>query len=349
MDTYSLINSKAIQEHCRKIQHKFNTEELAVLIYRNKRMSIEEKIQAYQELIVDYPDMEVIERINCKHYDSVKDMIRGEIDRVKELIKILNRDEQDVVYSYNYWCDGGYNINEGKRNEYRDIYKTFKEVENLIHKEIKDDEEQEIISFVVTKRTFSRTDKFTIRAEYLLDENRKLKMVNIYDFEGEWLDISNICLNIPTPFKKGDLLVSTSKTPFGEGFVLNYDKFPFVLHWLCTWRENFQEILDRGSHDSSDMQGPGYLMSEYGEVYADNIFDYDSWEYFEGDLKGNNRILKAISSLMKDEIDIDLFINAYKYMYGNKVCSESLLSMYTDEGLSLVGLSDEEIKKIKGK
>lgn len=58
-----------------KIEHKFNTEELAVLIYRNKSMDIEEKIKAYQELISDYPDMEVIERINCKHYNSVKDMI----------------------------------------------------------------------------------------------------------------------------------------------------------------------------------------------------------------------------------------------------------------------------------
>lgn len=65
MDIYNLINSKAISEHCRKIQHQFNTEELAVLIYRNKRMSVDEKISAYQELISDYPDMEVIERINC--------------------------------------------------------------------------------------------------------------------------------------------------------------------------------------------------------------------------------------------------------------------------------------------
>ena len=89
MDIYNLINSKAIQEHCRKIGHKFNTEELTVLIYRNKKMSVEDKIKAYQELIEKYEDMEVIERINCKHYDSVKDMIRGEIKRIKEL-SIIN-------------------------------------------------------------------------------------------------------------------------------------------------------------------------------------------------------------------------------------------------------------------
>lgn len=201
MDVYNLINSKAIQKHCREIKHHFNTEELAVLIYRNKTMSIEAKISAYQELIEDYPDMEVIERINCKHYDSVKDMIKGEIERIKELVKILKAAEQDVVYSYNYWCNSYYRIIEGK-NEYRDIYKTFEEVQELINEEIKKDEEKEIISFCITKRTVSKQDKYTLRAEYMLDENRNLRMVNIYDFESDWLDISNICLNIPTPFKK---------------------------------------------------------------------------------------------------------------------------------------------------
>lgn len=202
MDIYNLINSKAINEHCRKINHKFNTEELAVLIYRNKSMSIDEKISAYKELINAYADMEVIERINCKHYDSVKDMIKGEIARLENLIRILEKDEQDVVYSYNYWCNNVYGrIIEGK-SEYIDIYKIFKEVQSLIAKEIKEDEDNEIISFSVTKRTISRENKYKIRAEYILDKYRNLKMVNIYDFESEWLDISNICLNIPTPFKK---------------------------------------------------------------------------------------------------------------------------------------------------
>lgn len=202
MNEYSLINSKAIQKHCREIKHKFNTEELAVLIYRNKTMSIEEKIGAYKELINDYPDMEVIERINCKHYNSVRDMIQGEIQRVETLIKILLKDEQDVLYSYNYCCEYSDRIIDGKHDEYMDIYKTFKEVENLIEQEILEDEKKEITSFAIRKRTFSKECEYDIRAEYILDENRKLKMVNIYDFKSEWIDISNICLNIPTPFKK---------------------------------------------------------------------------------------------------------------------------------------------------
>ena len=66
-DDYNLINSRAIADYCRSIKHKFNTEELAVLVYRNNRMSIIEKINKYNDLIKNYPDMEVIERINCEH------------------------------------------------------------------------------------------------------------------------------------------------------------------------------------------------------------------------------------------------------------------------------------------
>ena len=88
-------------------------------------------------------------------------------------------------------------------------------------------------------------------------------------------------------------------------------------------------------------------MSEDGEVYFDNVFDYDSWEYFEGELQGNSRILKAISSFMKDEISFNLFLDAYKYIFADNVCKVAFDYGYTDEGLRLVGLSDEDIKKIK--
>ena len=76
LDDYDLINSKAIRNYCRKIKYEFNTEELAVLVYRNKKMDIFEKISKYQDLIDNYPDMEVLERLNCEHYDSVKTMIK---------------------------------------------------------------------------------------------------------------------------------------------------------------------------------------------------------------------------------------------------------------------------------
>lgn len=347
MDIYKLINSKAIQEYCRKIKHQFNILELAVLIYRNKRMSIEEKISAYKELIADYSDMKMIKKYRPQNYDTVKAMIKGEIARIENLVNILKADEQDVIYTYNYYCQNIYDngIIEGKY-EYRDVYITLKEVKDLIKQDIKEDEEKEILSFAIRKRTISNAkNKYEIRAEYLLDENRNLKLVNIYDFESE-LDISMICLNIPTPFQKGDLLVATTDNPFFAGYILDNKRFPFVLDNLIIWRDNFQEALDRGSYDSSDMQGTAYLVSSEGKIYFDNVFNYDNWEYFEGELQGNERILKSISSLIKGQIGIDLFLQSYDYI---KSENRILIDAYTKEGLELAGLTEKDIKTLEFK
>ena len=348
MDIYNLINSKAIQEYCRKIKHQFNILELAVLIYRNKRISIKKKISTYKKLITDYPDMKMIKKYRPQNYDTAKEMIQGEIERIENLVNILRTDEQDVIYTYNYYCKNIYDngIIEGK-DEYRDVYKTLKEVQELIEQDIKEDEEKEILSFAIRKRTISSNKKkYEIRAEYILDENRNLKLVNIYDFESDYLDISMICLNIPTPFQRGDLLIATSDTPFSEGYVLDNKRFPFVLDNLITWRDNFQEALNRGCYDSSDMEGTGYAITDEGKLYLDNIFDYDSWEYFEGELEGSERILKAVSNLIKGEISIDLFLQSYEYI---KSENEISLNLYTTEGLELAGLTKRDIKTLEFK
>lgn len=120
-----------------------------------------------------------------------------------------------------------------------------------------------------------------------------------------------------------------------------------MLEQLVTWDKNFQELLNEGNHDSSDMQGLGYLVSENGRVYSDNVFDYDSWEYFEGKLEGYERILKTISSLMKNEIGIDLLLNAYEVIKSDY--NKESLHWYTDEELELVGFSKDDIENIKNR
>lgn len=93
------------------------------------------------------------------------------------------------------------------------------------------------------------------------------------------------------------------------------------------------------------MQGPGDYISEDGSICYDNIFDYDSWEYFDGELKGKDRILKAISSLKKGKIDINLFINAYEEIKKDNIITD--VDYFTDEGLEFAGFRDEDIKNIR--
>ena len=338
-DNYNLINSKAISNYCRKIKHKFNTEELAVLVYRNNRMSIEEKIEKYTELVNNYPDMEVIKRINCKHYDSVKTMIKNEIQRLQNLYKKLKEEDKDSICVWTEYNKSTlrYDHNSDTKNTFRTYKEAYKDIQEYI------EEYDDTISFDIKKKYFDK-EKRDIFATYIV-ENKKIKLTNLHECNDELIDIDQIFLNIPTPFKKGDILVSKNSSIFNCG---DYSEI-FVLDYLCTWNEDLEQKLIKGYWDSSDMIGYGYYL--YGEDSTDFVLDhkwsYDCFEYYDGEFTGKNRILKDISSFIKGKINLELFVHAYDY-YKNDF-NYNLSDFYTDEGLKLAGMSEEDIKKINYK
>lgn len=115
---------------------------------------------------------------------------------------------------------------------------------------------------------------------------------------------------------------------------------------MSTWEKNLDKLLAEGNHDSSDMIGYGYfLIEDSNKVFLDNKWNYDSFEYFKGKLDGKYRILKAISSLIKNKISIELFLDAYEEFKIDD--RKSMRIWYTEEGLKLAGFSDEDIKKLK--
>ena len=336
-DDYNLINSRAIADYCRSIKHKFNTEELAVLVYRNQNMSIEEKINKYNDLIKNYPDMEVIERINCEHYDSVKTMIKKEIQRLKILNKKIKQNDENCIYTWTEFNKSTqkYECSDDIEHACRTYKDVFKDIQDYIK------EYDDTISFRITKKYFDKR-KENIFADFIV-ENKKVKLVDIVESNKEFLDIDQIFLNIPTPFKKGDILISNSPIMRSYGD----DNDVFVLEYLCTWRKNLSMYLADGNYDSSDMIGYGYFFinDDTTEFVRDHKWNYDSFEYYDGDLTGRNRILKDISSFIKGKIELELFVHAYD-VYKNEFKSK-MPDFYTDEGLQLAGFSKEDILKYK--
>ena len=122
----------------------------------------------------------------------------------------------------------------------------------------------------------------------------------------------------------------------------------FVLDYMSTWDKDLDKLLANGNHDSSDMIGYGYfLIDDSSEVVFDHKWNYDSFEYFNGKLNGKYRILKAISSLTKNKISIELFFFFFEEFKIND--RKSMGIWYTEEGLKLAGFSDGDIKKLKQK
>lgn len=338
-DDYNLINSRAIADYCRSIKHKFNTEELAVLVYRNQNMSIAEKIDKYNDLIKNYPDMEVIERINCKHYNSVKTMIKKEIQRLKILIKKIKQDDENCFYT---WVE--YNKSTQRyeySNEIEHTCRTYKEVYKNVLEYIKDYDDT--IAFIIIKKYFDKR-KEQIIADYIVKDKNAI-LIDIFERCKSFFDIDQIFLKLPTPFKRGDILICNNPTMKSYG-----DKdCIFVLDYLCTWRKNLDYLLADGNYDSSDMIGYGYYLvnEDTTEFVRDHKFNYDSFEYYEGELTGRNRILKDISSFITEKIELELFVHAYD-VYKTEFKNE-MPNFYTDEGLRLAGMSEIDIQKANHK
>ena len=342
-DIYDLINSKAIGDYCREIEYKFNTEELAVLVYRNKKMDIFEKISKYQDLIDNYPDKEVVERFNCEHYDSVKTMIKNEINRITKLYQDFI-DEDDCIYGWSDWKKNGYSnyeIDNAKR--------TYKEIENEIKNLI--NEYNDIDYFSITKKYFDGPEVIFRDKEKKIVVNCKVinkipKIIEIMEIGEEMSDLEGIFVNIPVPFKKGDILISGNNTPYNN--LVNDEKdCIFVLDSLTIWNKRINDEDFIRNLDMTDMMGNGYYLVDGSENFVlDHILDYDSFEYFEGELQGTNRILKLISSFLKGKLNnLELFIKAYesfKSDYEGKMPDN-----FVDEDLKLAGFSDWEVSKIK--
>ena len=145
------------------------------------------------------------------------------------------------------------------------------------------------------------------------------KMNLYYGFGGMWFAF-------PTPFKKGDILK-------GRG----WHEEPFVLDSLDADGEYKERLLRKG--DSTDMIARGFFQdSENGKIYYECMHDYMSLEYYRGELMGIRRVLKALSNYLKDEIDIDLYSNAYRTIIEQEHTKALFPRRITDEGLVLAGL-----------
>ena len=304
MDVYSLINSKAIAEYCKKIKHEFNIEEIAILISRCKSLDIENKIKFYNEALELLKDMPMIKHIHCGPYDSVKEVIKKEIERIKKVKSKFITNEENYYYVFNpYYSSSG----KMERNYCENMRKTYNEMQDLIKQYLKDNEEyNKLAEFEVKKKLYK--EEYEITAKYYVKDNQAI-MTDIYDTDEEYPDISTIFLWLPLPFKKGDLLCSNTNHPFDHGYIPR-DENVFVLEWVITEEEKLKQGLSKGNCDESDMYGYGYYIYE-NNIEHDTVWQYDNWEYYRGKLSGTQRILNGVSNLLKGNICLDLFLRVY--------------------------------------
>lgn len=266
MDIYEFINSKDVREHCRKIGHEFNSIEAAFLIYQSQNHTIQQKHDAWGELIEAFPDMPIAERVNCPYYESLHNMLKQYMALEERLLERFFCEEANCVYTIDriyfigdYYETGrliNYSISDGIKVS-KELFPDRQCTGFWIAKEIIPNAREGYQMNLCTDEA-GRPMRLTDVRDVMTCEELEL----FYSLFGLWIDV-------PTPFKKGDIVFENREK-------LGFPSEPFVLTELCTDKETerekkiFERVKNQG--DSSDMIAYGYWFFLTKTSYIMSVF-----------------------------------------------------------------------------
>ncbi len=338
MDILRFINSRDVREHLKNIGYKFTPLEAAWLVWQCESITLKEKRAAWQEIIDTNPDCDVPERLNCRNWKSLHDLLHRYMDMENKYIEQFFADDSDAVYRYDEDfgdCPWKYDFSSSK------IYKSFRDAEKALNDEgyslifeAKDTEKMFSPSLRIMEEnekeyaTKGEKDDFIsvhFRKEYfdthkIIDieilANGEIKNIDVVREDNDedanllYYSFSGMYFRFPLPFKIGDIICH------------RFDNIGYSHHYWqekpCVYSGSHLDVVDEKRNyfyrDNTDMNLSMYYQTESGVLYGDNsvyrgtCLDY---EYYRGELDGKKRILKYLSRQLKGEFDIARFANAY--------------------------------------
>lgn len=286
LDIYSFMNSSAIAKHCRNINHRFSTLDMAYLIWASKKHSVAEKHTAWQALTNTQPDTEVAKRPWTPYIKSLHSFLIKFMELENKYINLFYQNEPNCVYSYSIW----YPADEDYSHDLC-IFPTFKICFKAIQAEItdylnfygSDSISAESLCILVKKQWInqscdtspkyltiyidSQAKPWGIYGEHEIISDTDQEILNA--FKGIWIEV-------PTPFKKGDILISQSKH--------NRDRNPFILEWIPNWivNEHSARTIEfmRTKGDHTDMCANIYSLDENGICRFTHGPNYLEMDYY---------------------------------------------------------------------
>ena len=259
MNIYHFIDSNAIREHCRKIGHIFTPVEQAYLVYGSQRHTQKEKHNALREIIDNTKDYKLPNRIkerNCIYEDfTFHEYLNALIEDDNTVYQKFLLKEENAVYMFFTQPECAENC-----HIFSEFDKCYEDALNMWR-------EGCIEKIHITKMYFGR------RGMIFSTFNDKQELLGIgynsldYDMEKEDMlaYFQSLWLNVPTPFKKGDVL-------YGP------DKRIFILDKLCTEETEKLESLSKYG-GLVEMDAGCYTPDRYGNLSYEYFFPYLDLDY----------------------------------------------------------------------
>ena len=167
MNVYRFINSKDIREHLESIKYPFGSLEAAWIIYQCRFASLEEKHAAWRELIQTMPDCAIEERPNTEAHDSLHRFLAAYMERETKLLHAFCENDGGVYRWTECQEDGGCFEHPG-------IYSDYAKCCDRISREIGDNEDGEIASYLVTK-TYPDAEEPCMQSEFSAEGGAPLR------------------------------------------------------------------------------------------------------------------------------------------------------------------------------
>ena len=295
MDIYSYINSRDVAEYCRTTSKVWTQFEMAVIIARSKR-SITEKHAAWRELMRNYSDMPTPENMHYRSYDSLHKKLAEVIDYEERLVELFKTTKDGAVYTHQVWLNKDHSYSKS-------VFPNFEEAvagarENWHRGE----------GHSIKKMFFGNEGTIESYIDYdgniydlYMDDNSKKLFFQIEPDDSFDRFVDDFFIDIPVPFKLGDILVYRDRRYKNESiFVL---KSPGSDEPTIAERYNSED-----SGDVRELLGWGYFLRDNGMLYGGHIPLRDHLEYYRGKLEGNQRLLHYVNLYLTndDKRKIDL-------------------------------------------
>jgi hypothetical protein len=325
------VNSKDIRKYLADINYSFTPAEAAWLVYQCRDATLAEKYDAWEKIIATMPDQSVDSLHFDKPYESIHKVISDFIAMKKDVTDMFLKEAPNAFYQYSLV------YNDGSR-DYDDsmLYSSYKKCFKQLERDLSEEDDD------TTSGCIRRSEIdciYHITAYY----NKKGELMDV-DIPADYgivdwnlLDFfRDLWFHFPAPFKKGDIIYDPLKH--------QRRACEDLLVMECNTPLKFEE--DGRSHtDSSDMNVWGYFQDEEtGTIFHEVTWNYMDFEYFpEEQLTGKKRILKALSNLLKEEIDIELFTKAYHLIILEETRNDLMpRGWFTEEGMKLAGIWEEK-------
>ena len=319
MNIYKFFNSKDIATHCKNIGHKFTAIEMAYLVWRSNHHTLAQKIAAWEELICTVPDEELEDGCGLHHF------LQSYITRLQQFVSEFQTDTEGCAYSYE-------TLYTYAPERYLDGSVLYVSYNDCLSATTAEDKET-VLSFRIRKKLIhkQKADNMGDAMLYLTPNGEPMAafvapyygaidlLVEPFGFYGWYIEI-------PTPFKRGDIVTGVDL-------------------WECRSGPMVVDKLPNGSgEDYIDMCACLWELDQQGRLCHNEDICYLSLEHYHGNLEKQGRFLYALHNYCKDELPLTELLRGYSITL-LKFLAEKRMNFYgwAEGAHRLSGLVEETI------